>query len=809
MSAITQELRSKVWYKGLVGKETEIDRRKVTRSTYREGVKICLDRARLMTESLRETEGEPMVIRRAKAFASVVDGMRIYIKDGERIVGGTASGPESLPFFPELSYQWVLDSIENVNTGLLDDKGKKEIREICQYWKGKSAEDRVKALIPNELMDYLEFRNNGACYANNFVYAGSVTSPNLEKVLKIGLKGVLQETEARLEELKREMANGSYKATEYIGKRNFLEAGIISLKAAMRFARRYAEKAKELAGKESNPTRKKGLEEIAQVCDHVPAKPARTLQEALQCYFFIQILSRQIEFMGYGCGQRFDQLMYPYYKKEKEEGKIAREEAQELLEFLWVKMEELGNLLSDGHGAGGSLYQTMNMGGITPEGDDATNEMSYLMMDASQAMQTTQPTFALRWHPKTPQDLVYRAIDLIRSGIGYPAFFNDEVIIPTLLTRGVPLKNARNYTIHACVYWSIPGKSVATTVSVTGDLSLGKCLELALNEGKDPITGKQIGELTPDPLTFTCLEDVMDAYRRQVRFFTDKIARIGNITEGVFREYIQRPFMSTLIDGCIEEGKDCTALKYWPSHTIIPSGGIDVADSMSAIETLVFDKKKITMNELLSAIKSNFEGKEELRQMLIHESPKFGNDNELVDLIAREVNIASQEECSKSLDIDGGSWRFEGSTASSFYPIGKKTGALPSGRKAKEFFADGSISPVGGMDTRGPTATLKSISKVDPQLAYNFLLNQRFMPQFLEGENKKVFYEYLRTWNDLGIHHIQFNIADEAILRDAQRNPEKYPNLIVRVAGYSVYFVDLAAGVQEDVIRRTIQSFSS
>jgi formate C-acetyltransferase len=501
--------------------------------------------------------------------------------------------------------------------------------------------------------------------------------------------------------------------------------------------------------------------------------------------------------------------MNPYYQRDLKEGRITKDQAQELLEFLWIKMDEFGLLEPpELHGlqSGGTWYQTMNLGGMTKDGDDATNDMSFLMLDATESIRTLQPTFALRYHPKINPGIVYRTIDLLRTGIGFPAIFNDSTIIPFITNRGIPLEDAREYGIYACVLWSIPGKNMRKFPN-PGCLSAGKCLMLALYQGMDKFTGKQIGCMTPDVSSFSCIEDVLDAYGKQVEFVFDKMAKIDNIGRSLYRRYLQRPFTSALFDGCIEKGKDMTAWTYHAYNPTLVAGTVNVVDSLAAIKKFVFDDKILTMKELVEACENNFEGREDLRQRLINEAPKFGNDDDYVDSLAREVYIRTSKEVAKSKDLYGASWCIDGSLGGGHYSIGRGCGATPDGRKDNEAFADATLSPMAGMDKNGPTAVIKSTSKIDPLMTQTLLLNQKFLPQFLEGENKKVFADYLKTWADLGHWHVQFNVVSKGTLLDAQQRPEDYSDLIVRVAGYSAYFVDLSKGVQDDIIARTEQRF--
>lgn len=800
MSAVTQRLRQNLPIKAYRSIHRGLEREE-GRKPFRPGVKLCLERARLVTESYRKTEGEPMVRRRAEALANILEKMTIYIGDGQRIVGNYTSDPYYVTCYPECYWRWLERAVNDGYRDLLDDKGRKELSEILSYWHNLAVHGKERELIPDDVKPYWAY--NGVFMWNYWSEAGV---PDYEKLFKVGLNGLIEQAENRLREIG---TDTHLSAKEYLEQKYFLEAAIIALKSAINWGKRYAEKARELARVEDDEKRKKELWEIAEICDRVPGNPPRTFHKALQFFWFVHLITRMIENYTNGCGVRFDQLMYPFYKKDREEGRLTRQQAQELLEFLWLKFEEPSALLSPtGGGAvgSGSLWQTMVIGGVTPEGDDATNEMSHLILEASKAMRTLQPTLALRYHDKIPKELIFSAIDLIKTGIGFPAFFNDRYEIPMLLGVGFSLEDARNYGIEACMRWTIPGKAMSHR-PVAGIFVLPKCFELALNRGVDKFSDKRIGPSTPDPTTLTSINQVMEAYLEQVRFFADKLVRINNVADVLYEEYLPRPFLSAVMEGCIEKGKDCRKWAYFLKSVIAPIGGTTVADSMAAMKKLIFEEKRVTMEELLEALRNNWEGREEMRQMFLNKAPKFGNDDDYVDLLAREVHRRTAEEIRKFKNNHGFNYVVDGTGGAAFYAYSANTGATPDGRKDGEEFNDGSVSPCPGRDKNGPTATLMSTSKVDPLITYNMLLNQKFSPQFLEEENREIFAAYLKSWADLGHHHVQFNVIDRDTLLDAIEHPEKYPDLVVRVAGYSAYFVDLPKAVQQHIIDRTEQGF--
>lgn len=768
----------------------------------RKGTKLCIERARLYTESYQKTEGEPMVIRRAKALAHILDNMTVYILDDELIVGNFSTNPAALQFHPEEGQDWVDKELDRAMKDMLDDTLKPEARELLKYWRGKSMADRISKALPDDLKRFVDW--NGVCHA---VFWRPLEMMDFKKLLNLGLNGILKQVEERLMSLETEIEGVD--AREWIESKYNLQAMKIALIAGMRFGKRYADKARELAEHEEDLRRKRELQRIAEVCEWVPENPPRTLHEAIQSCFFANLISKQMLFHGQGWGARMDVLLNPYYQADKAKGRINKQEAQELFVALFIKLSERGHLANPnvaGGGPGNSDWIDYTIGGVSPDGDDVTNELSYVILDAAEIAKVPEPTLALRYSSKTPDDLLMRSIDVLHTGVGYPAFYNDAAIIPWLMGLGVSLEEARDYGITSCVNPELPGKNIRPIYPHAGQFNLLKCLELALYQGKDKevFTGEQLGPRTPDPATFTNIQMLIDAYLIQVNYFVDKLAKMIRISHAIAQQNMQRPFGSVFINGCIERGKDATSLGENLFSSVLVMGSTNVANSLASIQKFVFDDKIISMGELIKACRNNFEGNEELRQRLINKAPKFGNDDDYVDKIARDVQIRSNAEFNKHKDLFGFPMMMSGSIAGGYYGLSRACGATPDGRKDHDSTADAVVSPMAGTDKKGPTAVLKSVSKITP--TYNHLLNQKFMPQFLEGEeNKRTFASYIRTWGDLGIHHIQFNVVNRETLINAQRNPDNYSDLIVRVAGYSAYFVDLPKGVQDDIIARTEQ----
>ncbi len=799
METTTSDLRSKLTIKAVRNVRRGYEEDESARGMYRPGITLDIQRSRLLTESYRETEGQPMTIRRAKALERILSKMDIYIQDWERIVGNNVPTPEGLYFGIDMNWR----SVKRVVSGqegqsLLDDAGRAELAELVEYWKGKSMSDIQQEMFTGEVLKYWK-------YEGTFLWThwSEIGIPDYEKIFRVGLGGLIRQAQERLDEIDRTVP------ADYVDQKDFLTSVVIAVEAVIAFAHRYAALAAERAKKATDPEDKRRLLEVAQACLWVPENPPRSLLEALQSFFFIHIM-RYLEYSTLGIGIRFDKIFGPYLEADLKKGAITHEKALELLELLWVKFNELGlvysPLLTAIYGGVASL-QAITLGGVDENGKDITNEMTYLVLETAQRMRTLEPSIALRYHRGTPDRLLSKTIDVIRTGIGYPSLFNDTSIIPTLAKWNVPERDARDYAVTGCVYLEIPGKNVARRAY--GGMVLPKCLWWALHQGKNPTTGEQWGAPTPDARTFRSAEDVLDAYLEQVRFFFGRLNAIENTCRTLYEKYLPRPFYSAVLEGCIERGQDCRKWAYPSSvHDIcIILGPTNVADSITAIKKVVFEDKKVTMDELIGAMDHNWEGQEHIRQLMLR-APKYGNDDDYADRIAVLVHHKTSEVLSEFTDRFGNPCRGDGSGVSATYGIALNTPATPDGRRDGEPFADATLSPTQNMDKKGPTAVLKSASKIDTTKTYNHLLNQKFSPSVLSDDKKQLFMNYLRTWGDLGISHIQFNVVDKETLLAAQEDPGKHQDLIVRVAGYSAYFVDLSKGLQDSIIERTELSFS-
>jgi pyruvate formate-lyase/glycerol dehydratase family glycyl radical enzyme len=674
----------------------------------------------------------------------------------------------------------------------MDDDTKKDFKEIYDYWKSRNLRSRKAAVLHEYTKNDLWGRYGG----ND---GNSLAATNHRRLVELGLNKIMEQTRERLEKLDED----EWDKPNYHKKRPFLQSVIIACEAAINFTRRYADKARELAGEETDIERKAELERIADICEWVPANPPRTFHEALQTVYFAHIITAQIEYPMLGFGMRMDQDLYPFYKRDLEKGILTREQAQELLECLWIKFEELGRIREEEYiktlHMGSTLFQSVNIGGVTKEGEDATNELSFVIIDAQKSMQTRQPNMILRYHDRMSSEFLLKSLELVKTGIGMPSFFNDKVAIPHLLSSGIPIEECRDYVISACNGLGIYGKPQKRFV-ILMLLNTAGCLELSLNRIHDEI--KKGERESP-----SSIEEIKNGFRQEIAKWLRKAGQARSVAQALYAEHMPRPFFSALFKECIDRAEDAMWWEYPGARPYVDViGTTNVADSLAAIKKFVFEEKSITLGDLIEAVRSNFEGNEELRLRLVNEAPKFGNDNDYVDLIAKEVNNIVVEELGRIHDDFGNPHVFDGAAVAAYYLVGSRTGATPDGRKAHEPLADASDSPQAGLDKNGPTAALKSISKIDHLKVGQTLLNQRFNPATISDGLERKFLAYIRTWADLGIFHIQFNTVSSEMLTEAQNQPEKYQDLVVRVAGYSAYFTQLAKGVQDSIIERTAQA---
>jgi len=766
-------------------------------------LRLDIERARFITQSYKNTEGEPIAIRRAKAMANYLDSKTIDIGANDRIAGCVGAYVDDTISYPELYSRWVDKAIESVYRDMLTDTERAEMHSINKYWLSRSVHGAERNMLTEEDKQYWSYMNHGVFFWVHGAHIGQM--PNYEKLFRLGLNGIRKEAEAKLREILSKGELVSSRPNDFMKKKAFLEAVIINIEAAIRWARRYAELARVKASREENKTRENELEQIAEACEWVPDNPPRTFFETLQCWYLIVLLVRVLDIQTVGIGDRVDQIWYPAYKKDKEAGRITAEQAQELIQNIWLKLTELTDFNAPIMASGAhTTPRYITIGGQDRLGRDATNELTYIIMDSVRSLRLVEPMISVRLHRNTPDEFLYRFTSVLRTDSGYYGVFNDEFMIPFLMSRGIPVEDARNWAVEACASYSIVGKPMGHRAISGLGFVLPKCLEYALNEGRDChfFTDKQLGAATPHPVTFTSIDDVIKAYLDQVRFFTEKLVTLSNITDGIEAEWLPQPFNSALLDGCIENATDVRDLHYWHKTNIQPVGHTTVVNALVAIRKLIFEEKRVSMAELAMALRDNWEGKEELRQMF-RDAPKFGNDDDNVDLFAREIHIRTCQVMQGFKNAYGYHVTCDGSGGSSYFHLAGLTGATPDGRKKGDMFSDGTLSPEVGTDKKGPIAVLRSAAKIDPLLTFNQVLNQRFVPASLEGDNRSKFVDYLRTFVDLAVPHIEFNVVDNYILSEAQAHPENYQDLIVRVAGFSAYFVDMNKEIQDQIIART------
>ncbi|MCD8380363.1 MAG: glycyl radical protein [Lachnospiraceae bacterium] len=809
-------------------------------------------RAVLLTESYRATEGQPIVTRRAKAFAHILDHIPIIIRENELVVGSTTIAPRGCQTYPEFSWEWLeaeFDTVEHrkADPFYISEQTKKELKAVHPYWKGKTTSELATSYMAPETLKAME--HNYFTPGNYFYNGVGHVTVQYDKVLAIGYEGIIAEAQGYLDACKPGDA-------DYATRSRFLQAVIISCEAVIRYAERYAALAKEMAAKENDATRKKELLQIATNCTNVPRKGATSFWEACQSFWFVQQLL-QIESSGHSISPgRFDQYMYPYYKKDLDAGVITREAAQELIDCIWVKLNDLNkcrDAVSAEGFAGYSLFQNLIVGGQDKDGQDVTNDLSFMCISASAHVFLPQPSLSIRVWNGSPHALLVKAASLTRTGIGFPAYYNDEVIIPSLMSRGLTLEDAREYNIIGCVEPQKAGKTEGWHDAAF--FNMCRPLETVFESGYDK--GELVGVKTKPVEEMTSFDEFYDAYKEQMNYFISLLVNADNSIDVAHATLCPLPFESCMVDDCMKRGKSLQEGGAIYNFTGPQGFGIaNVADSLFAVKKLVFEEKKVSMAELKRALMLNF-GKgldadsikdislriigslkeqgvtvdaaaaedivkqvqsakiseEDLKRFdeileLIAEVPKFGNDDPEVDAMARDAAYVYTRPLPTYKNPRGGVFQAGLYPVSANVPLGAQTGATPDGRLAHTPVADG-VSPSAGKDVHGPTATANSVSRLDHGIASNgTLLNQKFHPTALSGEKGlDNFVALIRTYFDQKGSHMQFNVVDKDTLLDAQKHPEKYAHLVVRVAGYSALFTTLSKSLQDDIIRRTEQGF--
>ena len=811
-------------------------------------------RAEIVSRVYRETEHLPLIRRRSRVFAAICDEMPIVIRPYELIVGSNSIVPRGCQTFPEYSYEWLEAEFDTVETREADpffisEDTKARLKTANAYFKGKTTSEYAAAVMSEEAREV--FFNHGIFTVGNYFYNGvGHLCVQYDRVISRGFSDIRRQALETMASLRQ--GDG-----DFARHRQFCEAVIECCDAAVRYAKRYAKLAREEAMREPSPDRRQELARIADNCERVPEFGATTFYEACQSFWFVQMLL-QTEGSGHSISPgRIDQYLYPFYKKDVEEGRITKEAAQELLDCIWVKLNDL-NKVRDAASAEGfagyGLFQNLIVGGQTAEGVDATNDLSYMCLEASAHVRLPQPSISIRVWNGSPHSLLVKAAALTRLGDGVPAYYNDEIIIPAMMARGIPLEEARNYCIIGCVEPQVPGKTDGWHDAAF--FNMCRPMELVFSNGVDE--GMQIGPKTGDVTSFATFGEFYEAYKTQEAYMIELMVNADNAVDAAHAARCPLPFESMMVDDCISRG---LAVEEGGAHYNFtgPQGfGIaNMTDALLAVKELVFEKKLVSMAELKEALADNFgrglTGKAAVRATenivamlcragveptaeriravhyevttgggtspekkkryeeiltLIEGVKKYGNDIPEVDLFAREVAETYTRVVEKFQNPRGGQYQAGLYPVSANVPLGAQTGATPDGRLAFTPIADG-VGPASGRDVCGPTATANSVAKLDHAIASNgTLFNQKFHPSALSGmEGLNKFVALVRGFFYQKGMHVQYNVISRETLLDAQAHPENYRNLVVRVAGYSALFTTLSRSLQDDIINRTEQGF--
>ncbi len=778
---------------------------KLRRQSLKARPEINMERAGLITEFYRDRlqDGVSIPVARALAFRYILKNKKIRINRGELIVGERGPYPKATPTYPEVCTHTredleILEKRKKIPWKLKQDGKEFHLREVVPFWKGRSIREMIFDKMEKEWLD--------AYHAGVFTEFLEQRAPGHtvidDKIYRKGFEDFKKEIKQSAEALDGAGPDNGGPGAEQ------LRAMEIAADALIEYAGRHAEKLEEMAKKEKDRARKTELEKMAGICRRVPRHRPENFWEALQYYWFVHlgVVTEYNTWDSFNPG-RLDRHLYPFYRKGLEDGTLTGQRARELLRAFWIKFNnqpappkvgvtsEESNTYTD--------FCLINLGGVTEEGEDAVNELTYVILDVIEEMRLLQPSSMVQLSVENPDRYLQRALRIVRTGFGQPSVFNTEEIIEELLRQGKDLKDARNGGSSGCVETGAFGKE---SYILTGYFNLPKVLEITLNNGTDPLTGKQIGIRTGEAAEYGTFQDLLEGYRKQLEYFIDVKIRGNRVIERLWAERLPAPFLSILIDGCAQSGTDYNdgGAKYNTSY-IQGVGFGTLVDSFASLRKHLYQDGSIPVNDLKEALDSNFEGSEVLRNRLIRMSPKYGNDDmEADELIAPLFEIFFNAVDGKP-NTRGGEHRVNLLPTTCHVYFGKMTGATPDGRLSGKPFSEG-ISPVQGMDVNGPTAVLKSASRIDHCRTGGTLLNQKFSPQVLRGEGLRKLAALIRAYFRMGGHHIQFNVVDVDTLRKAQKNPAEYRNLIVRVAGYSDYFVDLGESLQDEIIRRTEQS---
>ena len=765
---------------------------------------LSLERAKLLTDFYREAGPLSPPMLRAKALEYIYERRSVYIGAEELIVGERGPRPKGTPTYPELCCHTVedfeiLNTREKISYRVDDEARRIQREEIIPFWQGHSMCDRIFAEMTPEwknaydsgiFTEFMEQRSPGHTVCGDIIYRKGLKDLQCEAAEAIGRLDYFGDPHA-------------------YDKEQELRAMSVAAGAVIRFAERHAAKAAEMAGSETDSLRKAELEKIAETCRHVPAYAPRDFHEALQAYWFthLTVITELNTWDSFNPGH-LDQHLYPFYKRDLASGKLTREEARELLQCFWVKFNNQPAPPKVGVTAAESGTYTdfcnINTGGLLPDGSSGVNDLSYLVLEVIDEMRLLQPSSNLQLSKKNPDRFLKRGLEIVRKGWGQPSIFNADMVVEELLRQGKSIEDARAGGTSGCVETGAFGKEAYI---LTGYFNLPKVLEIALNNGRDPRTGKMVGIETGDPREFTSFDELLGAFRKQLGYLIDVKIRGNNVIERLYARLMPAPYLSMLVDDCIANGRDYNdgGPRYNSTYIMGVAPGT-CTDSLAAIQYHVFDNANLTMAELLDALRTNFEGHEKTRLLLWNKTPKYGNDDPYADDLLAKVFDIFFEAVNGRPNTKGGTYRVNYLSTTCHVYFGSVTGATPDGRKAWEPHSDG-ISPAQGADRHGPTAVIKSAARLDHARTGGTLLNQKFTPKLVEGEAGLDHMAHLvRSYFKLDGHHIQFNVVTAETLRAAQAEPEKYRDLIVRVAGYSDYFCDLTPALQNEIIARTEQT---
>ncbi|MEE1355860.1 MAG: formate C-acetyltransferase/glycerol dehydratase family glycyl radical enzyme [Absicoccus porci] len=754
---------------------------------------VSIEQALIITKTYQENEQDSKQVKRAKALYNALTQIEIGVEPDELIVGNRTKGVRYGVVFPESGISWVDREFETIPTRpqdkfLVHQEDIKTFREqIVPYWKGKSLEDIVRDRAGDEISAI-----SSVVKINQTDHAQGHICPNVKEWLETGPQGYIDQAKSKL---------GSCTPQQ----KEFYECVILVMQGVQKFMKRYEDLLKETA--KAYPDHAQDLMQVASICHNLQIQPTHTFHEALQSLWFLMVVLHMESNASSFSPGRLDQILYPYYQKDIDDLTLTKEDALELIECLWLKFNEivyLRNKNSAKYFAGFPIGFNVAIGGQDQEGKDYCNDLSHLFLDAQEDIGLPQPNLSVRLHEHTNDALLRHAVRCVSKGSGMPQFFNDKAIIHSLEKLGISHEDAMNYAIVGCVELTTQGNNLGWSDAAM--FNLNKVLELTLNHGVCLLTGKQLGPDYGSLSTYKTFEELEAAYKKMILYFMDKMLVCCEAVEKAHIDVLPTPFLSAVIDDCMEKGMDVTAGgAHYNLSGIQMIQVANLADSLAAIKQMVYDEKRIAPADLEHALQTNFDGEEVMRQTLLHRVPKYGNDVEWVDELGAKWARFFRQELGKHTNYRNGPYHTGMYTVSAHVPMGKNVGASADGRLSQDPLADGGLSPVYGRDLQGPTAVLKSVSKMDDDCTTNGgLLNMKFLPDFFKTETGITkFCHFLRTFVDLEIPHIQFNVVSRQNLLDAQKHPEQYRSLTVRVAGYTAYFTELAGDLQNEIIART------